>query len=757
MAVAERKARHAPLNNLPDNATERPQRPASRSSTSVEEESIQLTLEVINELKIEDAEGHEELVDEERGIPICQWAKEGESVKRTVLDATQAEFKELESRAEACARGGEFEEAANLQDEADEKRSEMEGHWSAIKKACEVICVDDRPALPKNPPSRKRSAQPARTTVDLTTTTGSSSTQSSPAQPTSEKMAKDDSTQVKGADGSSKQVDDLLPTAKRHKNGLQKEAKSTRKGSNLGKVSKHQGDSKDGSNDKSLMRQSEFKKILNKKYGPRKNREKTVTREGPNKHGHSLYWKQEYDNGLGYMYCKVCSTVLTSKNVVQHIVMDAHCNKVARWTASEKKKEKFQQQLHHAARGEQIVGQSFSGAKKEFQVKMLDNIFRSNVTAHSFGGMAPFLDQHLEGELQIGQVIDLVERWKNVLYNIYVANHRTISDGTPSFANVENLRVVKVTKAGKIISVMVSFELYDESMTGEKHASHLIKGLCRKWHSPLANLENWKVATQDGCKVNGAAVRHIQECDDLVCKPHGNCCAPHTLGLSGKAFVTPNLKALRGRFNVVIRYRGKVVEYYKELFGQSPIKSGGIRWWIEFEQSAQWVEHGILNIVSDLCTWGVANNASAQSCQSLLTEFRDGPGAKEKLALALVENAAVVDGGRLFAVFTYITEGNDPLILIAYKVFDELDAFVGVGTTGYLHIDLPNVKKIAIKASEMMCESRDKIDKAVTSARAHVQVCQDDCLDKDQALQQLSVARARAGAGSRSSGRSTTA
>lgn len=78
MAVAERKARHAPLNNLPDNATERPQRPASRSSTSVEEESIQLTLEVINELKIEDAEGHEELVDEERGIPVD--AKQGRRV-----------------------------------------------------------------------------------------------------------------------------------------------------------------------------------------------------------------------------------------------------------------------------------------------------------------------------------------------------------------------------------------------------------------------------------------------------------------------------------------------------------------------------------------------------------------------------------------------------------------------------------------------------------------------------------------------------
>ena len=71
-----------------------------------------------------------------------------------------------------------------------------------------------------------------------------------------------------------------------------------------------------------------------------------------------------------------------------------------------------------------------------------------------------------------------------------------------------------------------------------------------------------------------------------------------------------------------------------------------------------------------------------------MTDFRDGPGATERLALAMVENAAVVDGGRTFAVMTYVLEGNDPLILGANRAFNELDELVGLKNSGMCRIYL---------------------------------------------------------------------
>ena len=72
-------------------------------------------------------------------------------------------------------------------------------------------------------------------------------------------------------------------------------------------------------------------------------------------------------------------------------------------------------------------------------------------------------------------------------------------------------------------------------------------------------------------------------------------------------------------------------------------------------------------------------------------------------------------------------------------------------------LNFPHVKKIAVKASEMLRASRDKMVAAVDSARDELQSCQDDESAKDTALQRFTQQRARAGAGSRSSGRATTA
>ena len=119
-----------------------------------------------------------------------------------------------------------------------------------------------------------------------------------------------------------------------------------------------------------------------------------------------------------------------------------------------------------------------------------------------------------------------------------------------------------------------------------------------------------------------------------------------------------------------IRYKGKLVDQYKARFGKAPIKSVGIRWWIVFEQAMQLYEHGVMNVLEDVVSWGIDNNASLNSCESMIGDFSITKHDEcERMALILIETAAVSDGGQMFAVMTYVFEGNDPLILSAYRAF----------------------------------------------------------------------------------------
>eukprot|EP00957_Ditylum_brightwellii_P150321 11447481-Ditylum_brightwellii.AAC.1 len=97
---------------------------------------------------------------------------------------------------------------------------------------------------------------------------------------------------------------------------------------------------------------------------------------------------------------------------------------------------------------------------------------------------------------------------------------------------------------GEIVSPLISFNLYDESLNGQKHTNHLLKAIKSEMNG--ANLEpsGWVVATQDGCAVNGAAIDHINnKSGHSVCK---DTCVSHALCLCGKLFDTPNLDKFRG-------------------------------------------------------------------------------------------------------------------------------------------------------------------------------------------------------------------
>ena len=81
----------------------------------------------------------------------------------------------------------------------------------------------------------------------------------------------------------------------------------------------------------------------------------------------------------------------------------------------------------------------------------------------------------------------------------------------------------------------------------------------------------------------------------------------------------------------------------------------------------QLYEHGVTHVLEDVVGWGIANNASLKSCESMLGDFSITKDDEcERMALLLIEPSAVSDGSQIFAVMTYVFEVNDPLILSAY-------------------------------------------------------------------------------------------
>ena len=101
-------------------------------------------------------------------------------------------------------------------------------------------------------------------------------------------MAKDDTTMVDGLNGSPKDVDQILPPSKRHKQGEQRAQKTRHKSSNLGRVAKRQGEHLEK---KFLMTKKRFDELLAAPYGPRRG-SCGKTYEGSDRRDHSMEWNK---------------------------------------------------------------------------------------------------------------------------------------------------------------------------------------------------------------------------------------------------------------------------------------------------------------------------------------------------------------------------------------------------------------------------------------------------------------------------------
>ena len=132
-------------------------------------------------------------------------------------------------------------------------------------------------------------------------------------------------------------------------------------------------------------------------------------------------------------------------------------------------------------------------------------------------------------------------------------------------------------------------------------------------------------------------------------------------------------KKAREKWNGAICVRGKLSDHVKVETGRLPLRSSPVRWYADWEQIDQMLSFSLESIIS-YTDYGIEQEWSIESCKN----FRKLV-TPETFGLALVEMTAVVEGAKVFCQATYTLEGNDPLILTAYKVHDciesEIEAF----------------------------------------------------------------------------------
>lgn len=156
----------------------------------------------------------------------------------------------------------------------------------------------------------------------------------------------------------------------------------------------------------------------------------------------------------------------------------------------------------------------------------------------------------------------------------------TIADGSPIGCNGEVLAVRMVDSTDhSIINLVISVRLYDEALTGEKIASHILTELSR-WG--LLE-EDWKVSMMDRAKTNVKSFTILSTLTDVADPTFQPCCA-HSFALPGREFECPILDEFRKAYNTGIMFRGVLFQYVKGLWKVTPKVAGGVRWYLTWEQ-----------------------------------------------------------------------------------------------------------------------------------------------------------------------------
>ena len=432
---------------------------------------------------------------------------------------------------------------------------------------------------------------------------------------------------------------------------------------------------------------------------------KEKKRAGADKYHHGLTVTDNADGTLG-LYCDHCDKPV-GERFGQHLATQNH------WTMFEKVKKAIEDakngaipdasrvtaaavdgegvedaydrlldeciaELEKKRVNENLAGTTLSTAQTKYRAEVLHYACFANMGMQTLHRFTPAMNLKGPASLVIGYAPDLPRTVGDALWQAQrkkvkwivsqcFREYGILFDGSPLGANAEAIMGRFINRSNyRVVNVLLSVRLFSASLTGENVASHLISELRSYGLAP----EDWRTCMMDRAATNGAALNRVRELDDY--SPSNFPCLSHTFNLPGKEFNCPILDKYRKYYNKGIMFRGKMFVMVKAEFGGvTPLISGGVRWYLIWEQIAQMDAMGIKRIATEITEKAEREGLSVASVEKMKTWSKD-----ELLPRLIVQAGAVTEVGRHFCVATYVAEGDDPLVFTIWSVFDDLDNYV---------------------------------------------------------------------------------
>jgi hypothetical protein len=152
--------------------------------------------------------------------------------------------------------------------------------------------------------------------------------------------------------------------------------------------------------------------------------------------------------------------------------------------------------------------------------------------------------------------------------------------------------------------------------------------------------------------------------------------------------------------------KAKVV--FSKMFEESAKKNGGARWYVFFEHADQTARIGLIQIAIyiDHCVQQKYSEESSKKAQTVLHD-------PVNFAMALVEIAAVDDGGRPLCQACYKCEGDAPLVFKAYNILSKLKTVIREEDEDFPWTLLQDAEK---QGAALMKKEQDNFDAAIDAA-----------------------------------------
>eukprot|EP00956_Cyclotella_meneghiniana_P038233 scaffold150619_cov36-Cyclotella_meneghiniana.AAC.2 len=549
---------------------------------------------------------------------------------------------------------------------------------------------------------------------------------------TDDQSSEVDVVMIKDKDGKEVALDSVLQSGK--KSARDRECKLKKK--TINKKAKQRRGALATTHKPLKMSKKEFAAWILRPWA-RKNQKTKVTRSGVNKLNHGLIL-QPTPKGESVVVCTLCKGGQTlGEKFSQHLATDSH------WESHEKllkannvmvtpttkedgesmddaykrMKEESISEMREAQVEKGLAGSRLTDAETRYRVEVLESAFMANMTMGQLNKFKGALDAKGHSNLSIGDARDLFRMVGPALKNAQKKKIKwlieecypffgTVTDGSPLGFNAEALMLRMVRKSThQIIDVLISLTMYESSLTGEHLAANVINEL----RSYDMSLENWRPSMMDRCATNGKS--HSEILRITTYKPVVFPCMSHTFCLPGKEFSKSCsiMDNFRKAYNSSIKFRGKLFQWIKKLYGGMAIKvAGGVRWYLEWEQIAQMDAMGVDRIARDI----VAKAEDMKVCPKSCAKMKKWSAA-EFLPRLKVEIGAITEVGRQFCIATYAAEGNDPLVLGIYRTFAALDEYVASGLTfGEDSLTRKRCKEAAALVDEKLKVLKEKVANA---------------------------------------------